>query len=168
MSGQRQPLAVLEAKGKKHLSAAEKAHRAAGELNAFTGEVVSPPKWLPKARQKTFRDLEEQLRKLEVFSRLDADALAFYVTAYHEWLLATKQVDHFLSRNKEKELPNLEMANAWGVLQDRFFKQARACANDLGLTITSRCRLVVPQIAMPEENPFERMMRNREERQRHA
>ena len=29
--------------------------------------------------------------------------------------------------------------------QDRAFKQAHACAGVLGLTVTSRCKLVVPR-----------------------
>ena len=29
-------------------------------------------------------------------------------------------------------------------LQDKFFKQARSAAGDLGLTISSRCKLVLP------------------------
>ena len=28
--------------------------------------------------------------------------------------------------------------------QDKAFKQMRACANDLGLSLSSRCKLVVP------------------------
>lgn len=50
--------------------------------------------------------------------------------------------------------------------QNTFFAQARACANDLGMTITSRCRLVLPEGARPKEpNAFEKMM---EERMRRA
>jgi P27 family predicted phage terminase small subunit len=30
-------------------------------------------------------------------------------------------------------------------LQDRAFRQCRQCARDLGLTVSSRCKLVVPQ-----------------------
>ena len=50
-------------------------------------------------------------------------------------------------------------------IQDTYFKQARACANDLGMTITSRCRLVLPESRKPqEENAFEKMMRERMQR----
>ena len=49
----------------------------------------------------------------------------------------------------------MEGAGNWSALQEKYFKQARACANDLGLTITSRCRLVVPKAPeRPEENPL--------------
>ena len=40
-------------------------------------------------------------------------------------------------------------------LQDKSFKQCRACANDLGLTITSRCKLILPKTPEnPKENKF--------------
>ena len=44
-----------------------------------------------------------------------------------------------------------EKADGWSRIQDRYFKQARACANDMGLTVTSRCRLVVPGAGEQEE-----------------
>ena len=43
-----------------------------------------------------------------------------------------------------KRLDPVEAADEWSRVQDRYFKQARACASDLGLTVTSRCRLTVP------------------------
>ena len=50
----------------------------------------------------------------------------------------------------------------WTKAQDTYFKQARACANDLGMTITSRCRLVLPEgTRRNEPTPFERMMEER-------
>ena len=42
-------------------------------------------------------------------------------------------------------------------MQDKAFKQVRAAASDLGLTISSRCRLVVPQAPeVPKTNKFSR------------
>ena len=39
--------------------------------------------------------------------------------------------------------------------QDRALKQCRACANDLGLSISSRARLVMPEAKEPpKENKF--------------
>ena len=46
----------------------------------------------------------------------------------------------------------------WAKIQERYFKQSRASANDLGLSITSRCRLVVPEAKKetPKENKFKK------------
>ena len=40
------------------------------------------------------------------------------------------------------------------ISQDKVFKQCRAAASDLGLTITSRCRIVVPKQEDKPKNPF--------------
>ena len=53
----------------------------------------------------------------------------------------------------------MENADSWSRMQERYFKQARNSANDLGLTVTSRCKLVVPGAGtggQPTEdaNPF--------------
>lgn len=40
-------------------------------------------------------------------------------------------------------------------IHDRYFKQCRASASDLGLTISSRCKLVVPKTEEePKPNKF--------------
>ena len=49
-----------------------------------------------------------------------------------------------------------------GKIQERYFKQARNCANDMGLTVTSRCRLVVPDTgkqATEDSNPMLELIR---------
>ena len=57
-----------------------------------------------------------------------------------------------------------ESAKDGGLVQDRYFKQARACANDLGLTISARCRMVVPEKPpAAEDNPFMQMIQRRRE-----
>lgn len=44
-----------------------------------------------------------------------------------------------------------EKADGWSRIQDRYFKQAGPAPNDMGLTVTSRCRLVVPGAGEQEE-----------------
>ena len=57
---------------------------------------------------------------------------------------------------------NAALAEKWTKIQDTCFKQARSCANDMGMTITSRCRLVVPEGAKKTEpNAFEELLRSR-------
>ena len=38
------------------------------------------------------------------------------------------------------------------VMKEKLFKQARSAASDIGLTITSRCKLVVPKVKKEETN----------------
>ena len=45
-------------------------------------------------------------------------------------------------------------------LRDKALKQCRACASDLGLTISSRCKLVAPKVEEPvKENKFSRFVK---------
>ena len=150
MPGKRQPTDVVLANGRKHLSRAEEAQRRAGEGKLPQAKTARPPRWLPEELKKTFRALGKQLIQAKLYTELDADTLGRYVAAQHQWELATGHAEEAL------EAADQEEADGWSRIQDRYFKQARACANDMGLTITSRCRLVVPGAGEPDEpeNPF--------------
>lgn len=150
MPGKRQPTDVIKANGRKHLSRAEEAQRRAGEVKLPQAKTARPPRWLPEELKKTFRALGKQLIQAKLYTELDADTLGRYVAAQHQWELATGHAEEAL------EAADQEEADGWSRIQDRYFKQARACANDMGLTITSRCRLVVPGAGEPDEpeNPF--------------
>lgn len=116
-------------------------------------KTARPPKWLPEMLKKDFRALGKRLIAAGLYTDLDADTLGRYLVAQHQWLIATQQAEGALATTP----PDQEGADTWGRLQDRYFKQARNCANDMGLTVSSRCRLVVPEAAKQsgeENNPF--------------
>ena len=149
MAGRRQPTDVVIANGRKHLSRAEEAERRSGEVKAPTAKTAKPPKWLPEELKKDFRAIGKKLIVIGLYSDLDADTLGRYLVAHREYLMATK---HVLRAYQEQDP---EEVDDWSRIQDRHFKQARNCANDLGLTVTSRCRLVVPEGARQEDdNPL--------------
>lgn len=157
MPGPRQPTDVIVANGRKHLSKAEEAERRKGEVNVNKPKTAKPPKWLPEQLAKEFRALGKRLISAGLYTDLDADTLGRYLVAQHQWVIATQEAEAALAAKP----PDQEQADAWGRLQDRYFKQARNCANDMGLTVTSRCRLVVPESARQpgeEDNPFMRLI----------
>ncbi len=163
MPGPRQPTDVIVANGRKHLSRAEEAERRSREPKVGTAKTARPPKWLPEALKTEFRALGKRLIAAGIYTELDGDTLGRYLVAQHQWLIATQQTELALGAKP----PDLEQADAWGRVQERYFKQARNCANDMGLTITSRCRLVVPEGAKQsgeEKNPFLQMIRGGAER----
>ena len=91
-------------------------------------------------------------------SRIDGDTIATYCVAREGWMKATEWAKDALEHGFS------ESAKDWGLVQDRYFKQARACANDLGLTISARCRMVVPEKPpAAEDNPFMQMIQRRRE-----
>lgn len=151
MPGPRQPTDLLKATGRKHLSRAEEAERRSREARVEPARTAKPPKWFPEELKKDFRALGKRLIAAGLYTDLDADTLGRYLVAQHQWVTATAETEKALAQRDQ------EQAEVWGRIQERYFKQARNCANDMGLTVTSRCRLVVSESARQkteDDNPF--------------
>lgn len=150
MARSRQPIEVLLANGKKHLTKAEIAERRASEVRALPGDM-DPPEYLTIKQQEEFRTIAKQLQALGIMSETDVDALARYVIANTFYISSVRKL-----RSREV-MGDPELFDSWLKIQERMFKQCRAAASDLGLTISSRCKLVVPSTGKEEkENKFEK------------
>lgn len=80
MSRPREPIALLEAKGKKHLTKAERAKRTASEPALAApasgeGSKIRAPDWLPEWLREDFNALRAKLVAAGIFSGLDRDTL---------------------------------------------------------------------------------------------
>ena len=82
----------------------------------------------------------------------DVDALARYIIANDFYINSVKQLRKPDVKNDPVKF------SQWAKIQEKYFKQCRASANDLGLSISSRCKLVVPQPKddTPKENKFKK------------
>ena len=74
----------------------------------------------------------------KVLSELDRDVLGQYFLARERWLRADKLASQAI-RDKDETL-----AQKWASTQNTYFRQARQCAESMGLSVTARCRIVVP------------------------
>lgn len=151
MSGQRLPIEVIQARGAKHLTKAEIEERQKREIKPITDDIIAPA-FLTKKQKDEFYRISEQLKKLKIMGETDVDALGRYIVANDFYVNAVKKM-----RSKEvKDDPVL--FEAWAKIQERYFKQCRSSANDLGLSISSRCKLVVPETKeeTPKENKFKK------------
>ena len=135
----RQPINVVIAKNKKHLTKAEIKERQRTELPPVDGEII-PPSYLTAKQKQEFNTYVAQLRQLKIIGVTDTDALARYVVANTFYVNSVKQL-----RSKEA-MADPEIFESWMRINERYFKQCREAATDLGLTISSRCRLVVPNV----------------------
>lgn len=164
MSRPRQPTDTL----KKHISKTEAAERRTQEFAVPTAGKAVPPKWLgrgfdqatEKALRAEFRQIGKRLIEVGLYSDLDADTLAQYITARHQWELATVQAEQALALG----FAGGKAAGTWSTVQDRYFSAARKCAGELGLTVTARCKLVVPEKPSGCDEPedeFSRILRQR-------
>lgn len=167
MAGPRQPIELVVANGRKHLTKAETEERRQRELQPCTDDITAPA-YLTAKQKKEFYKIAAQLKKLNIMGETDVGALARYITAQELYEQAVKDL-----RRLEKERPKPEdkeddpagyynklegyyvMLDNAAKRQDRYFKQAQTAAAALGLTISSRCRLVAPVIEeKPKENKF--------------
>lgn len=149
MAGQRLPLEVVQARGSKHFTKAEIQARQEREIKPIADNIVAPA-YLTKKQTDEFYRIADQLKKLKIMGETDVDALGRYIVANDFYVNAVKQM-----RKKDVRDDPVRF-EAWAKIQERYFKQCRSSANDLGLSISSRCKLVVPEAnkETPKENKF--------------
>lgn len=151
MAGQRLPFEVVQARGAKHLTKAEIEERKAREIKPIADNIIAPG-YLTKGQKDEFYRIADQLNKLKILGETDVDALARYIVANSFYVNAVKQMRKTEVKNDPVKF------EAWAKIQERYFKQCRSSANDLGLSISSRCKLVVPktETETPKENKFKK------------
>lgn len=169
MSGVRRPMDVNLACGSKHWTQAEIEARRRGEVKVSRPARLACPKWLGKEAAKLFRVYARQLLENLPVSSLDAGTLARMCDAEWSYAEASRQKDTYLLAaaglvkqsgpgSASEELATCQEQIAyWTKQMAAYEKIARGCANDLGCTITSRCRLVVPDTGQPEVDPLEQL-----------
>lgn len=145
MAGVRQPIDLIKAKGKKHLTKAEYEQRKAEEIDVPFVDVC-PPEYLTGAKQiEEFNHYAKMLCAIGIFTELDVDELARYIIGKQIYL----QYSNLLSKSMRSA--DLDKLAKIQILQDKAFRQCQASAKALGLNITSRCKLIVPQVDSDED-----------------
>ncbi|MBR1390915.1 MAG: phage terminase small subunit P27 family [Lachnospiraceae bacterium] len=173
MAGQRQPTDLVIMKNKKHLTKAEIEARKNAEVLA-PNDKVRPPNYLTQEQRKKFRKLAKELLEINLIANVDCDALARLLIAQDQYIEITEQIrqtplmvdlpvykEQVDQNTGEKERVQVgtvscvnEQRERLMIIQDRCMKQCRQGASDFGLTISSRCRLVVPKAQEKPENKF--------------
>lgn len=182
MPGKRRPmdvnLSVVD--GGKHWTRAEIEDRKATEPKLPKPKALTPPSWLNKSAKALFRKYAKQLLDFPagVISTLDVGTLARYCDcelSYAEasshkslWLEVCKRhleavckpdAMEVLGDDRKRIEEAYEEAKVqvdfWSGQMIKFEKVARSCATEMGMTVSSRCRLVVPSAEpKPEDNPL--------------
>ena len=148
MARPRQPIEVIEARGKKHLTKAEIEARKSTELKVDLKDI-KVPSYLPKTLIDEFNEIASKLLQIGIMTELDEDCLARYLLSKQSYLQYNALLNKATRKNNIAEMEKLM------TMQDKAFKQTRAAATDLGLTIASRCKLVMPETKeQPKENKF--------------
>lgn len=145
MARPRKPANVIEMAGKTHMSKADLQKRKNSEVKA-EADNVKPPGYLNEGQKQEFEEIASELMRIDIMTNLDCDALARFIIARRNYIRFSELVE-----GMPAELGTLKALESAANLQDKAFKQCRAAASDLGLTISSRCKLVVPK--PPEDKP---------------
>lgn len=161
MAGARQPIGLIIANNKKHLTKSEIEERRNREVQPCA-DGIAAPSYLTAKQKRDFDKIAGQLAKIGIMGETDCDTLARYITAQDLYEQAVKDLRQ-IQKDRPKDAQPREL-EAWAALlitldkrQDRYFKQAHTAASALGLTISSRCKLVVPKTEeAPKVNKFSR------------
>ena len=164
MAGPRQPIQLVVAKGKKNLTKKEIAERLDTELAPITDDLTAPT-YLTAAEKKRYEKIAVQLDKLGILGETDTETLARYVTAQSQYEKITKELRTVLNNSPNitdseyyiKLEAWIETQESLSKLQNRYFTQAQTAASALGLTISSRCKLIAPKVDdTPKVNKFKK------------
>lgn len=180
MAGQRRPmdvnLSVVDGGKGKHWTRAEVDARKASEPKLPKPKALKPPSWLSDPVKKLFRSYVKQLLDFPagIISTLDVGTLARYCDCEQSYAEASAQKSFWMEvchRRLEaiccpdamtvlnSDTQKLEQAyeeakkqvDFWTGQMVKFEKMARSNATELGMTVSSRCRLVVPKSGTKEE-----------------
>lgn len=136
MARPRQPTDLLLVKGKKHLTKKEIEDRKSKEVKALN-DNIEPPSYLPDKLKQEFNRISRELINIGIMSNLDCEALARFIISEYQY----QQITSKILKLKTVGTKYFD----YMAFQEKAFKMARQAANDLGLTISSRCKLVVPK-----------------------
>ena len=180
MAGKRRPmdvnLSVVDSGKGKHWTKAEVEARKASETKLPKPKALKPPSWLSDPAKKLFRNYAKQLLEFPsgIISSLDVGTLARYCDcelSYAEasaqksfWMEVCRrrlqslcQQDALAASSSERKVLELSYEEAktqidfWSGQMVKFEKIARSCATEMGMTVSSRCRLVVPESGTKDE-----------------
>lgn len=174
MSGPKRPmeLNLAVAKGGKHWTKAEIERRQSQELKLPKPRMLKAPKWLDPEARKLFSHYAKLLLAFPegIVSELDTGTLARYCDCELSYAEASRQKLFFLDECRQLRVQAesdgktatdfagceayaaaQKQVDYWSGQMARFEKICRGCAADMGLTVTSRCKLVVPQVELAQE-----------------
>lgn len=149
----KQPLAVIQGKGRSnHLTKQEMKERQEHEnkIKGFTDNIVIPT-YLTKKQKEEFEHIANELVRIGIFSNLDVDSLARYIDSKTQYLQLIRDIKKVkptvtfeTADGKKKTVANEDYPVLMRV-KNKLFNECRTAASDLGLTITSRLKLVIPK-----------------------
>lgn len=140
-----QPAALLIMKGKTHYSKAYLEERMAREVKVPLDNVEPPDYLTGKKDRAEFAEIAGKLKACGIFTELDVDVLARYILSRNLYLVYTSKLVKTVKSGSIEDMQRLQR------LQSQAFKQCQETCSALGMSITSRCKIQVPQVENEED-----------------
>lgn len=156
---QKEPIDLILAKGKAHFTKAQIEERRRSEIKVKYTDIM-PPDYLSEEQKDEFMRIATILLSIGIMSELDEECLAHYLIANTNYVSYTNELKNLniklqKAKKTEQKQKIMSQIDLYLTYQDRALKQSRLLANDMGLTISSRCKLVMPPPKdPPKENKF--------------
>ncbi len=163
MARPRQPIDLITAKGRSHKTKAEIDERKKTEIKGNNDDIKPPAFMRTKTEKQKFAYIAGELDRNGIMSNLDCDVLGRYIRAQRDWEKYSKLVDRMQTKlskviggdDDDRIIMYSDLLMKYEGLRTKAFSQCQTCAASLGLTITSRCRLVLPKSDdKPKVNKF--------------
>lgn len=126
----------------------EKREQAENAMSDFIEIDEKPPVYLDTLAKKTYKKLAPQLKKLPI-KQLDQGMLEQYCQFYSIYVQAVKDIKKTGIKTADGNHKN----PAFSVMNDSAASMRR-CAGELGLTVDSRLRLLIPKEDDQEDDFF--------------
>lgn len=125
----------------------KKRREAEKKIKVDRDELVAP-EWLRADAKEEFLRVVKAAEKIGLLDNLDLGVLTIYVNAYSGYVEVTKQImgkkGKYTKSNKGATI-NKTIVNPLLITQEKFVKQIMQCSTKLGLSVTDRLKLVVPE-----------------------
>ncbi|MGE7828975.1 phage terminase small subunit P27 family [Paenibacillus sp. NPDC093718] len=146
--GQKKPISVILAEGKTHLTKEQIKERQEQEASVKpAADKIECPGWLTdKVAKKEYKRIASELVKIGLITNLDVTTLASYCNAYVAYLKATEQLANeplVVEQTNKAGFTNY-VENPLIRIQLKYSDEMKKHATQMGLTINSRLKLVVP------------------------
>jgi P27 family predicted phage terminase small subunit len=163
MSGRkRKSVELMLVEGKSHLTKKEIENRRKNE-NAIKpkDDNTGCPSWIKdKLAKSEYRRISQALKELNLLTNLDVNTLGSYCIAYANYLKATEQLQDqplLIEMTNKSGYTNV-VENPLIRIQLKYSDEMKKHASEMGLTINSRLKLVVPKQDDTPKNKYEEFM----------
>ena len=115
------------------------------------------PSWLDEIAAEEFARVVREAGKVPLLDNLDKSVLAVYAAAFSQFVKATialQTCGYVITNDRGTEIPSPNVAIA-----DKAATKILQCSSKLGLAVTDRLKLVVPESDAVMENPVDKWLK---------